>query len=300
MKSLALFMLSCLLYACESSVKKDIEQAPLISLVYTDDTGRELHFETAPKRLISLAPSITEMIYYLEAEDCLLATSQACNYPSEGITKSKVQTYPELDTETILSLKPDLILATSEIFSPEIGPWFHQYQIPVLFQQYTRLEDIFRNMEALTQLIACKPNSPDKIASLRRVCDSVQTRHENAVRHKVMILVNAAPLCIAGKTSFMQDLIRTAGGQNIGESLDQAYPEVTSEFLIQQNPDFILLPAKDEASALEFIIQHPELNRLKAISEKRLILVDPDIYLRPGPRSIDALIELATLLHPGE
>jgi iron complex transport system substrate-binding protein len=155
-------------------------------------------------------------------------------------------------------------------------------------------------MESLTTLLACKSEVKEKIAHLRTVRDSVQQKHAKALRPKVVILVNATPLCIAGGQSFMQDLITIAGGQNIGKDLKQAYPEITSEFLIQQDPDFIILPARDESSALEFIIQHPELNTMRAISEKRLILVDPDLYLRPGPRSIEALIEIASLLHPGE
>lgn len=294
-------ILMCIAFgSCASDRKQDVENAPLLSRAYTDDAGNILHFATAPARVISLTPSITEMMYFLEMEACLIATSQACNYPVDAVSTEKIQTYPELDTESIIALKPDVLLATTEIFSPEISAWFAQYQIPVLFQEYTKLEDVFRNMESLTTLLACKSEVKEKIAHLRTVRDSVQQKHAKALRPKVVILVNATPLCIAGGQSFMQDLITIAGGQNIGKDLKQAYPEITSEFLIQQDPDFIILPARDESSALEFIIQHPELNTMRAISEKRLILVDPDLYLRPGPRSIEALIEIASLLHPGE
>jgi len=294
-------LLICLVFsACNNERQSAVASAPLISIHYTDDLGNTLNFPNTPERVISLAPNITEMMYALGAEDRLIACSQACDYPLATQLLPRVFTYPELDTESILGFNPDLILATTEIFPAELGAWFGNYKIPVLFQSYTSLSDVYRNMEQLSVLLGMEEKGKSITGKMRSVSDSIALAHSKQTQYSVMILVNANPLCIAGKRSYMDDLIRMGGGKNIGGLMDQAYPEVSLEFILKQDPDFILLPAKDDASALQFITQNPILASLNAVREKRLIRVNPDVYFRPGPRTLEALIEIADLLHPGE
>jgi iron complex transport system substrate-binding protein len=295
--NILLIFLLFILVACESERKQAIEQAPLISIRIPDENGKEMIFPDPPKRIVSLAPSMTEMMFAIGESKRLIAVSQACDFPKEAQLLQQVTTFPELDRETLLSLQTDCILATSEIFSPAQVLWFRQQGIPVIFQSYPNLESIWSGIEQLGILSGSSDFSFQIGDSLRK--ETHRIKQEQKTQQSIVLLVNASPLMIVGKGGYLNDLLETAGGQNPGSAFNRAYVEVDAEFLLKNNPDFILIPAKDELEALAFLQKYPQLSGLKAVQGKRLFRVDPSIYLRPGPRSIQALQEVYSILHPG-
>lgn len=290
-----------LIAACTDERSRKVEDAPLISIRIQDDLGQTLIFPEKPARIISLAANITEMIYAVGGEGSLVAVSQACDFPPEAQKqKNIVSTYPELDTESILMQNPDCILATGEIFPATMVSWFQQYKIPLVFQQYDSLEDVYRNMEQIALLCGRAGQGKIVVDSLRALSDSIEGLAEGEIQYSVAVLAGSSPLNLNAGSSYMNDLIRIAGGRNIAGALKGAYAEVTPEFLLKENPDFILIPATSEADALMFLSRYPALSALKAVREKRLIQVDPFVYFRPGPRTVQALMEIHSILHPGE
>ncbi len=291
------FMVLLMSMACNGDRIKTIEDAPLISIQIKDESGEVLSFREAPQRIVSLAPNLTEMMFALGESDRLVAVSQACDYPDEARLLNQVITFPEVDREAILALKPECIIATSEIFSPAQTDWFRQQGIPVLYQHYPDLESIWKGMEQLSLL--CGNSSAGKVLCDSLRMETAKIRKTEASTKKVCILVNSAPLMLPGRKSFLNDMIEAAGGINPGGAFDRAYIEIDAEFLLQQNPDFIVIPSRDDQEALAFLSRFPSLSKLKAVEGKRIFRVDPSLYFRPGPRSLDALKELHSILHPG-
>lgn len=286
-----------ILTACNGTRDRAIEDAPLISIRISDEQGKEMVFKDAPTRIISLAPSLTEMMFALGESDRLIAVSQACDFPDSTQLMQQIITFPELDRESVLGLAPDCILATSEIFSPAQVLWFRDQGIPVVYQQYSDLESVWKGMEQLGILGGGTEFAKRVCDSLRNETEKVRSSTRTALT--MALLVNTSPLMIVGKGGYLNEILEIGGGKNIGARFNRAYVEVDVEFLLKENPDFLLVPAKNDHEALLFLQQYPQLNKLSAVQEKRIFRIDPSIYLRPGPRSIQALQEVQSILHPG-
>ena len=141
------FVAICILFAsCQSEKRKLVESAPLISASYTDDTGRELDLPYAPRRVVSIAPNITETIFAIGGEEKLIARSQACDYPPEAEDIPVVTTYPTLDKEELVATEADIVLTTNEIFSDEAVTQLEELGIPVFLQEYKEMKDIYRGI----------------------------------------------------------------------------------------------------------------------------------------------------------
>lgn len=286
--------------SCNSSEDKAIEDAPMISVTVIDDSGAEIKLSSTPTRVLSLAPNITEMIYAIGGESKLAGVSQACNYPAEAQTKNTViQTFPETDLEAIISLNPDLILVTDELFSPEIIQKLKQSGIPVYIQKYQTLSDITRNIRVLGKLLQIENQAVMLADSLDEICSTIKEKTQYEIKYPVAFLINDEPIMIAGKKSFIQEMIQLAGGKNIGTTLDRSYPEVSPEFLIRENPEFILVPGDNVQAFSRLVSRFPGLFYLKASEQKHIIEIDADLFLRPGPRTFIGLIKLTKILHAG-
>jgi len=286
--------------SCTSSIDKAIEDAPMISVTVIDDSGAQINLPSIPTRVLSLAPNITEMIYAIGGESKLTGVSQACNYPAEAQTKNTViQTFPETDLEAIISLNPDLILVTDELFSPEIIQKLKQSGIPVYIQKYQKLSDITRNIRVLGKLLQNENKAVMLADSLDEICSTIMEKTQYEIKYPVAFLINDEPIMIAGKKSFIQEMIKLAGGKNIGTSLDRSYPEVSPEFLIRENPEFILVPGDNVQAFSRLVSRFPGLFYLRASEQKHIIEVEADLFLRPGPRTFIGLIKLTKILHAG-
>jgi iron complex transport system substrate-binding protein len=228
-----------------------------------------------------------------------VARSQACDYPEEIKSIPEIITYPEMDIEGIIEYEPQLVLATADIFPKDLIARFHQVNIPVWYAQTDSLEDILRQIKALGKITETSERAEIIIDSLQKIQTQVQELGKGQIAYKVLLIVNSNPIMAFGGKSLMQQIFTLAGAKNIAESLSQPFPELTADFILQQDPDFILIPAEEPSQATEFLSHYPALSQLRAVREKRIILVNPSVFLRPGPRAFTALQELQQILHPG-
>lgn len=283
---------------CGGERRQAIEDAPLISIRIPDENGGEMRFRDPPVRIVSLSPSMTEIVFALGEQSRLAGVSQSCDYPDAARLYQQITTFPEIDRESILALNPDCILATADIFSPAQALWFRQQGIPVVYQAYPDLSSVWKGIGHIARLCGSRPEALAVVDSLVKVAQGIQERPRAA--GSVAILVNSAPLMIAGGQGFLNDLIHAAGGKNIGSAFKRDYVETDAEFLMKENPDFLVVPARDDYEALAFLEQHPRLSAMGAVAGKRIFRVDPSVFLRPGPRSLQALMEMRSILQPGE
>lgn len=283
---------------CGGERRQAIEEAPLISIRIPDENGGEMLFREPPVRIVSLSPSMTEIVFALGEQNRLAGVSQSCDYPEEARLYQQITTFPEIDREAILSLNPDCILATSDIFSPAQALWFRQQGIPVVYQSYPDLVSVWKGIGHIARLCGSRPEALAVVDSLEKGAQEIQEKPRAG--GTVAILVNSSPLMIAGGQGFLNDLILTAGGKNIGADFQRDYVETDAEFLMNKNPDFLVIPGRDDYEALAFLEQHPRLTGMGAVAGKRIFRVDPSVFLRPGPRSVQALMEMRSILQPGD
>ncbi len=260
---------------------------------FTDDLGRKVELAKNPERIISLAPSITETLFYLGLGDKIVGVTDFCNYPPEAKRKTSVGWIISPNVEKIISLKPDLVLATAEGNRPEIVSTLERVKINVYVMSPHSIEDILKGIKDVGELTGQAGTAKVKIAELKQRIYAVKKRGEGAKKARVLYLISTEPLITAGPGSFLHNVIETVGGENIISSSSNRYPQITMEEIVLRDPEVIIVPP----DLLENVRSWK--NRwggISAIENNRIYSIDPDIISRPGPRIVDGLEEIQRII----
>src|SRR5271157_4031905 len=262
-----------------------------------DQTGRSVNVPNNPHRLVSLAPNITEIVYALGLGDELVGDTDYCDFPPQAKNKPHVGTMVNPSLERIVALKPDLALGTPEANRRETADQLERLGIPLYGVTASTLAGTLASMEDLGQILGHVAEARSLVAKLQVRIDSVEKRIAGQPKPKVLFVVWYRPLITVGPNSFVADVIRAAGGVPIGENLKGEWPRLTLEELLPRNPDVILLPKTESFSPTEDEFRRlPGWKELGAVKEGHMYFVSETI-MRPGPRLVDALEELAGVLH---
>lgn len=267
-------------------------------LTVTDSAGRSVTIPARPERILSLAPSNTEILFALGLGDKVVGTDNFSDYPEAAKGKEKVGGLIDPNPEKMLALKPDVAFA--------IGGTEKQYaklleqNVPVVVLQPKNLDEVYGTIR-LTAKVAGVPDVAEAVVKqmqqrIQAVVDKTKGLPEDK-RPKVFYEIWDNPLMTAGPGSFIHDLIGLAGGRNIGEKVGKDYAEVSPELLVQQNPDLIISP---HAPFLKSVKdgKYPAWAGVTAVKKQQLYQVNDNMISRPGPRLADALEQLAKIIHP--
>ena len=272
----------------------------LASRIVTDETGRRVTIPDDPRRLISLAPSITETIYALGLGDRLVGDTDYCDYPPDARTKPHVGSLLNPSLEKIVALKPDLVLGDAESNRLQTADQLDHLRIPLYGVTSHGVEEAVRSIEDLGGILGREAQAQALAAAFRQQLDAIKQRVQGKPRPKVLFVVWYRPLITAGPKTFISDVIRRAGGDSVSDNLRGDWPRLSLEDALTRDPDVILFPRTEAFSPdlVEFR-RLPVWKDFRAVKNRRLYLI-PDTINRPGPRLIDALEEVARILHPPE
>jgi iron complex transport system substrate-binding protein len=286
--------LACVLAA---TLSISLPAAPCVRTV-KDQTGRNVNIPNKPHRLVSLAPNITEIVYALGLGDELVGDTDYCDFPPEAKNKPHVGTMVNPSLERIVALKPDLALGTPEANRRETADQLERLGIPLYGVTASTLAGTLASIEDLGRILGRAAQAENLVGEMQARIDRVEKRIEGQPKPKVLFVVWYRPLITVGPNTFIADVIRAAGGIPIGENLKGEWPRLTLEELLPQNPSVILLPKTESFSpSTEEFQSLPGWKDLRAVKEGRMFFVSETI-LRPGPRLVEALEELAGVLHP--
>jgi iron complex transport system substrate-binding protein len=267
----------------------------------TDDAGRQVALDRTPRKIVSMAPSNTEILFALGLGERVVGVTNFCNYPPEATGVAKVGDAWAPDYEKIVSLQPDLVLAVGTAAS-ELVKGLEGYGLKVLVLQADTVDKVAADVELVGQVTgvakAAKRLAADILARLAAV-EQKTSGIASADRPSVFwILDNSGNvLWTVGPGSFVHDVILQAGGRNVAESTGQAYSQFSLEGLLEADPDVIIIPVLDP-SVPTALAGLPGWADLTAVKNGRVYQVDPDIVSRPGPRIAEAVEKVAALLHP--
>lgn len=267
-------------------------------VVIDDQLGRKITIEKAPKRIVSLSPSNTEIIYALDLEDNLIAVTDFCNFPEEVQEKEKVGGFAEPNIEKLISLKPDLVLATSIHQKPV--EQMEKLGIPAIVLDPKDINGMLESIQIIGKATGCDHKTEvllktltDRIESIEEKCNRVSNRP------KVYYELWPAPITTVGPGTFVHDIIERTGGINIAADADKSYPEYNQEMLISKNPDIIIFSHHGASQiSVDDILKRPGWQNINAIKENKVYYVDENIIQRPTPRLVDGLETVAKILHP--
>ncbi|HEY6290544.1 MAG TPA: cobalamin-binding protein [Terriglobia bacterium] len=266
----------------------------------TDETGRRVDVPVHPARIVSLAPSITETLYALGLGSKIVGDTDYCDYPAEAKQKPHVGAILNPSLEKIVDLKPDLVLGIAEGNRRETADQLARLGIPLYGLSDRSVEDVLRSIRDLGGLLDHGPEAETLASSLEQRLQNVERRGAGDPKPRVLFVTWYQPLITIGPQNFVADVIRRAGGASISSDLSGEWPRLSLEVVLARNPDVILLPRSQSYSpSLDEFRRLPGWRDLAAVKAGRVYWVS-DTIIRPCPRLIDALEEVASLLHPAK
>ena len=267
--------------------------APAGGKQITDELGRKITLPGPPQRIISLAPSITETLFALGLKDRIVGVTSFCDYPQEAAGLERVGDTLRPSAEKIVSLRADLVVASTSSQLDQLVKKLDQIGIAVYVSNPHDFDGVLKSIERLGEVTGAVAQAHALAADMQSRADNVAARVSLRGQPSVLLLVGTQPLIAAGGTSFLSDLIRRAGGRSIADDIATDYPQLSLETALARQPEVIFLQAGDEKMP-------GRLGGTPAARTGRVYHVPDDLLLRPGPRVIDGLEEMARKIHPDD
>jgi len=246
---------------------------------------------TEGPRYVSITPANTEILFALGLDKEIVAVTNYCNYPVRALSREKVGTFSNPSIEKIVSLKPDIVFATGLEQAETVRKLQLLKQNVVLIdpENFAQLFDAISLAGKLTGRTGAAESILKSMKKRLSVIKERTTFHNRLPR--ILVLVSTNPLMAAGSGSFIDEMIEIAGGQNAAKDLIRPYCRITDEFLIQKDPELIMVL---HCGMKQFIMGEDRWKNVSAVKEGRVYDdINPDILCRPGPRMIIGLEEIA-------
>jgi len=278
------------------------EELPTFPLTIVDDLGREIEIGKLPQRIISLAPSNTEILFALGLEDKVVGVTQYCNYPEAAKAKPRVAGYSTPDIEKVVSLEPELVIAES-IHEKTALPTLENVGLTVIVMSASSLDTVLRDITLVGQITGKSKAAAQLVDDLSGRIEAITAKTEDLTpeeRLRVLYVCWHDPIWTLGSETFIDDLIQKAGGANIFADDFKKSRVVSLEAVVDRNPQVIIVSSMGTMGNLVYnsIKTHPRLSAVEATVNGRVYLIDGDLIERPGPRIADGLEQVAKFIHP--
>jgi iron complex transport system substrate-binding protein len=267
-----------------------------------DGLGRSVTIDKIPQRIVSLAPSNTEILFALGLGDKVVGVTEYCNYPQEAMTKPKVGGFSNVDIEKVVSIEPDLVLAT-HIHGKTVIPALEKLGLTVVALTPGSLNEVLDSITLVGKITGQSTEASKLVNNLRTRIETVANKTQGlspGQRPRVFYITWHDPLMTAGTETLADDVISSAGGQNIAYDIsgDKA---IDLETVIYRDPQVIVASVgmgSGEDLPCQYVQTEPRLENTQALLNGRIYKIDGDIIHRPGPRIVDALEQMAQFIHP--
>jgi iron complex transport system substrate-binding protein len=265
---------------------------------FTDDLQRTVLIQGLPARVISLAPSVTEMLFAIGLDREIIAVTPFCDYPAAALHRPKIG-YANPSLEPIVALQPDLVVAPAEFLRADLLGKLEQLKIPTLVLSARSLEDIEKHLRLLGGVFDRTAEADAVIYAMRRRIDTAAARARLSPPVRVLYVLNSQPLITIGPGSYIHELLERAGAVNIAASAATPYPRIGMDTVLKGDPEILLFPVgKTETVPVADREAWKRWTDITAVKTGRLYVIPSDVMNRPGPRIVDALDALVALLHP--
>lgn len=261
-----------------------------------------------PARIVSTAPSLTEILFALGLGDRVVGATTYCNYPEAARRVPRIGTYIQPNLETIVGLRPDLVVIETNPI--RLRERLEGLGLRVLELDQRTVADVFLAIERIGQAAGAGDRARQLASRMRAELDDVGRRTAGRPKRRVVFLVGRTPgalegLIAAGSASYLNELITLAGGENIFGGVSAPYPKVSLEEILARDPQVIIdmgemgrTSGVSEAEKRRVVELWSRYGSLAAVRERRVFAVAADLYVVPGPRMAQAARELARMLQP--
>lgn len=272
-------------------------------ITVTDSAGRTLTLSTPPARIVSLAPSTTEIVCAVGACDKLVGVDSFSDFPEQVKNAPKLSDGFNPNYEQIVAAKPDLVLVAG-ITSPEVVKKLDELKLPLLVvgAEKTTFDSIFNEIKMVGAAVGNPAQADAVVAAMLKKISEVETKIAvSSSKPRVFWELDAtdpAKPFTPGPGSFVDEIIARAGGFNIAANASSPYPQLNVEEIIQANPQIIILSDAAYGVAPESVGKRPGWDVIEAVKKNKVFPIDDNLVSRPGPRVADGLEAAAKLIHP--
>jgi len=263
----------------------------------TDDLRRAVTLPRTPERIVSLAPSITETLFAIGAGNQVAGVTDYCNYPEEARKKPRVGGMINPSIETIVSLRPDLIILSVEGNLRDDFQTLTRLGTAVFVTNPRTLEGIHKSIADLGMLTGRTEESARVLWSMQSLERAVLAPMKMRIERSALLIVSLHPLIVAGSGTFLAEILALAGGRNLAASSPSAYPQFSREAVVDGDPEVLFVLSDAGGGSQSLTDLYPEWRRVRAVRNGRVYYVDADILSRPGPRAASGLELVARLLN---
>jgi iron complex transport system substrate-binding protein len=261
----------------------------------TDGAGRKVRIGTV-KRIVSLAPSSTEIVYALGMGALLVGVDRYSNWPPEAKKIEQVGADIDPSLERVLALKPDVVLTATSANTQATVQSIARLGLPVFVSTDATVEDVYRGILSHGEILERRAEAARLVASMKASLAAVSERVRGKPPVKAAIVVWSEPLVVAGGRSHVGELLAVAGGINIAADSPQPFPTYSLERMVERAPEVIIVGS--HADVTPPLRPLESLGSIPAVKNQRILLLDGDLLFRPGPRLPEAVETLARALHP--
>ena len=268
-------------------------------LTITDDLDREVTIARQPERIISLSPVNTEILFALGLGEKVVGITNICNYPPQVQEKEEIGDYDNPNLEKIIELKPDLILASHG--NPiELIDQLERLNYTVVGLNPKNINDVISSITMVGKITGKDEEATRLTEEMKERIEAVLSETSSLVennRPRVLYVVWYKPLWTAGSGTFIDELIQKAGGVNIAGDIP-GWPQINLETVLEKNPQVVIVGEGHPGGLVETVREESLLETIDAFKYNQIYIIDADIVSRTGPRIVDALEEMAKIIHP--
>jgi iron complex transport system substrate-binding protein len=265
----------------------------------TDLTGRQVTVPVAPRRVVAMAPSVTEIVYVLEQEHRLVGVTRFSDFPPAAEKLPKVGSYVHLDVERIMALQPDLCIGIKDGNPLAVVEQLQALNIAVFAVDPHDIETVIQSVAAIGGLLSAQNKADAVISDMRTRIDRVRTKTQGIDRKPtVFFQIGVSPIVSIGNGTFINELITLAGGINVSAGA-APYPRFSVEQVIALAPDVMVISSMARAAVFEQVkAEWEKWPAIPAVRNGAVFIAPTNLFDRPTPRLVEGLELLAGMIHP--
>jgi len=264
-----------------------------------DEMGRKVRIPYPAKRIISLAPSITEILFALGLNEEVAAVTNFCDYPEAVLNKPRIGGFVNPDIEKIVSLKPDLIIGIRDGNRTDTIDRLNDFGFPVYLIDPKGFDGVMGTIKNIGGVVGREKESERLIKDMVDKRENMITLTRSLSKPKVFFQVGDVPLITVGKGTLADDLIRLAGGRSISEDEWVSYPSCSVETIVAKAPEIIIMSSMEsKKDHMNLIKRWQNWKTIPAVKMNAIYVIDSNLVDRPTPRIAEGLEALAKIIHP--
>jgi iron complex transport system substrate-binding protein len=264
-----------------------------------DELGRSVRVPYSPQKVISLAPSITEILFALGLNKEIAGVTDFCDHPEGASKKPRIGGFINPSIEKIISMQPDLIIGIRDGNRMETIHRLDDLGLPVCVVNPRGFDGVITTLQNIGEIVGRQGASKRIIAEMRKKRESIVSLTRSLSRPKVFFQLGYLPMITVGKGALADELIRLAGGRSISENESADYPSYNFEIVVRKGPEIIILSSMESKRDYSTLVKMWEKwESIPAVKRNAIHIIDSNIVDRPTPRIAEGLEAMARMIHP--